>query len=143
MTVNKTYSISIFSTQNVDGQTSESKITVPCKFNFKNKLGLISYEEVIENNKFFSNIKICGPDKIIISRKGMQSVNFVFEKNKRHVCTYFTQFGNIQMGVSTHKICCSFEKNFCHINLSYSLDANNSHLSKNKVIIDVKEENNV
>lgn len=141
--MSKTYSISIFSTQNVDGQTSESKITVPCKFNFKNNLGLISYEEVSENNKFLSNIKICGSDKIIISRKGASSVRLVLEKNRYHACTYFTPFGNLQMGVSTHEICCRFEKNFCRIKLSYSLDANNSHLSKNKVIIDVKEENNV
>lgn len=143
MTVNKTYSISICSLQIVDGQTCETKITVPCKFNSKNNLALISYDEIIENQKFSSNIQICGSDKIIISRKGAQSFKFLFEKNKQHIGTYFTEFGNIQMGVSTHEICCRFAKNFCHIKLSYSLDANNSHLSKNKVIINVKEENNV
>ena len=141
--MNKTYSISIFSMHTVDGQTSESKITVPCKFNFKNNLGLISYEEVIENNKFFSNIKICGPDKIIISRKGTQSVKFVFEKNKRHICTYLTEFGNIKICVFTHEVSCCFEKNSCKIVLIYSLDTNNTHLSKNKVIINVKEDNYV
>lgn len=141
--MDKTYFINIFSLQTVSGQTCESKITVPCKFNSKNNLALISYDEIIENKKFFSNIQICGTDKIIIYRKGPQSFKLLFEKNKRHIGTYFTEFGNIQIGVFTHKICCRFKKNFCEIVLIYSLDTNNTHLSKNKIIISVKEENNV
>ena len=141
--MNKMYSITIFISQTADGQTCKSKITVPCKFNFKNNLALISYDEIVENKKFSSNVQIYGTGKITISRKGTQSYKFLFEKNKRHICTYFTEFGNIKIGVFTHEVSCCFEKNSCKIVLIYSLDTNNTHLSKNKVIINVKEDNYV
>lgn len=106
-------------------------------------MGLISYEELVEKNKFFSTIKINKSGSIIISRKGVQSVKIILEKNKHNTCIYFAEFGNIQLGVFTHELICKMEKYKCDIELSYSLDVNNKLLSQNKVIITVREENNV
>ena len=138
-----TYFIKVFGAQEVDGQTIETKVTVPCEFNVKDKFGLITYEEHIESRKVTSQIKIYGPKSIIITRKGQQSIWLKLEEGKRHICTYNSEFGNFQLGVYTHKINCQTSQNGCDIELEYTLDTNGVSLSRNRVIINVKEEDNV
>lgn len=139
----KTYFVTVLGEQEVDGQTIETKVAVPCRFEVKGKFGLISYDEHIEMEKVSSKIKIYGPKSIIIAREGRQSAKLKLEEGEHHVCTYGTEFGALRLGVFTHKINCNMSQNGCSIQLEYSLDTNDVILSKNKVIINVKEANDV
>lgn len=139
-----THILSIFSEQTVDGQTLKSEFLVPCEFKLKNNLGLISYKEQNEDNEVFSSIRLCRMGTIVITRESKNQVSrLTFEENTRHECIYFTDFGNINLGVFTHEINRTFDEKFCNIELRYDLDSNRAHLSENKIIITVKENNDV
>lgn len=78
---------------------------------------------------------------VILSRTGLQNMKLFLEQGKRHLCYYETEFGELTIGVFTHDVKCNFNERMCNIVLEYTLDVNTKHLSKNKVIINVKEMN--
>ena len=143
MIMDKIYSVTIFSiicTNNK--QISKCKITVPCEFKFRNKPYLIAYKESIDGIKFYSTIKVYNDNLIVVSRKEDQSIKFIFEKNKNHKCDYITKLGLIEMEIFTHEIKSNFEQDSCYIELDYSIGSNGLIFSKNKIVINVKEETN-
>ena len=143
MIVDKMYFITIFSMiQTNNKQISKSQITAPCEVEFRNKPYLIAYKEIIDGTlSSHSVIKIYSDNLIIISRNGDHLVDFIFEKDKNHKCSYITKFALIELKIFTHKIIFKIEKDSCYIELVYSISSNGLIFSKNKIVINVKEEN--
>lgn len=140
----KNHFISIFSIQTINEQSTESKVKYPCKLYMKNNLCSVLYEENDGVYKILSNIKVFRSGKIIISRKkGENFEKLIFEQNKCHNYTHFTEFGALTLEIFTHDVSCYITKNYCKIELLYSLNSSGTTLSKNKIIIIVEEEKNV
>ena len=139
--MDKIYSVTIFSIICINNkQISKYKITVPCEFKFGSKPYSIAYKEIIDGIKFYSTIKVYNDNLIVVSRKEDQSVKFIFEKNKNHKCDYIAKLGLIEMEIFTHEIKSNFEQDSCYIELDYSIGSNGLIFSKNKIVINVKEE---
>lgn len=134
--------ISVFSRQDYNGQVEKIEVLAPCRCCIDPALevGEISYDEVIDGCCTSCTIKILGPNSICVLRNGAQSVKLIFEKNVRHVCTYFTEAGSFDLGVLVHDLVCDFGDGRCRIVIRYSLDSDGAAFCKSEIILDVKED---
>ena len=61
------------------------------------------------------------------------------EGRKRHQCHYSTMFGDLMVGVFTDTVKSELNEKGGRLYVSYSLDFNAGLVSKNEIIINVKE----
>lgn len=134
--------VSVFSRQACNGQVEEFEFSAPCRCCVDSALGAadISYDEVIDGCRTACTIKVLGPGSVCVLRNGAQSVKLIFEKNARHVCTYFTEAGSFDLGVLVHDLACDFSDGRCRIAIRYTLDSGGAAFSENEIVVDVKED---
>ena len=136
------YLISIVGAQMVENQQDEVVLTTSWSFREKNGKKYIIYHKYSERNpniKTTSTLKIDGENKITLTKNGEKSSTLILEKGVRHYCSYDLGLGNMMLGVYTNNITCDLNKNGGTIQADYSLDINSTLISKNKILIKVKE----
>lgn len=102
----------------------------------------ICYEESEESG--FMGVKATvkvpiSADKITLLRSKPRESQFIIEKDKRHLCSYLTEFGNFMIGVNGEEVSSSLNDNGGKVSFKYSLDLNSALASINQVIITVEE----
>lgn len=134
--------VSVFSRQACNGQVEEFEFSAPCRCCVDSALGVadISYDEVTDGCRTACTIKVLGPGSVCVLRNGAQSVKLIFEKNARHVCTYFTEAGSFDLGVLVHDLACDFGDGHCRIAIRYTLEFGGAAFSENEIVVDVKED---
>ncbi len=86
-----------------------------------------------------NTLKIVGNDFATLIKNNVKQTRMIFEKNRRHYCPYYTDFGVVTMGVFTSVI--DFKENPLggSLRLKYSLDMNSSLMSVNEINIEFKK----
>jgi uncharacterized beta-barrel protein YwiB (DUF1934 family) len=98
----------------------------------------IVYNDVSPEGEEFLNTIVSADDGTVsVSRKGRTKTEFTLELEKKHICMVSTPIGNIALGVQTHNITDELSPKGGSLFFSYSLDANNQHLTDNSVKLTV------
>ena len=118
----------------------EEPIEVITAGNYYNKNGkhYIKYEEIMEGEKenTSSLIKIQG-DTLEVTKKGLNNVHMIFQKNKKNMSYYNMPFGNLLVGIEASQVEVKEEKDCIRVDVDYSLEVNYEHLADCSIHIDV------
>ncbi len=79
-----------------------------------------------------------GENMVSIARTGTANSNLVIETGKKHFCLYGTPFGDMTVGIFTHKIKNELTDDGGKLYLKYTLDVNSAYMSDNEIYLDVK-----
>ena len=132
--------ITITGTQIVDDESSVIEMMTRGKFECRDDIYYAVYDET-EATGFegcTTTLEISG-DKVTMTRKGRLNSQIVAEKNKRNLCYYQTEYGDMLVGVSTNRMDSKLSPNGGEVDFSYSMDVNTVLASEHRVIISVKE----
>ncbi len=137
--MSKDVTISLTSVQWQDREKSETQLVTRAKFDHVDGWDIISYEDTSATGfeGSVTTIKVNREKTASIIREGTANSVLSLEIGRKHYCQYGTPYGNLQIGVFTHQIKNSIEKDGS-IYLRYTLDLNSSYLSDNEIIMTVQ-----
>ena len=118
----------------VDENQSIEVIT-PATYYCKNGKHYVLYEEPVEgmSETIHNRIKITGDELLEISKSGASNAHMMFEKNKKNLTYYGTQFGQILIGVDTRKMEIDVTDENIDVKVDYQLDVNHEPLADCKI----------
>lgn len=79
------------------------------------------------------------PEQVTLRREGSTNSEMVFQKGKKHLFLYDTEFGSLSMGVNTRKLVTGMGGNGGDMRIDYTLDMDSVIFSKNTFVINVRE----
>lgn len=137
--MDKNYIVSINGTQIVNSSVDAVYVEEPCTYKKSDNYTFISF---VCNDKSKNIIKIDKNGIITLMRHSdeIQS-KMVFEKDKKHTCTYCTKYGKIEMDIDLKEVSCKLSNDGGSIELHYTLRTGIELLSENVTVIKIKEEN--
>lgn len=129
--------ISIQSTY--DEKTETSLITEGFFSTEKNNSFIISYEdsEATGFEGSVTEISVKGNSLASIIRTGTTHSELVIEPGKKHHCHYETPYGEMIVGIFTHKIENNLTSDGGHLYIKYTIDVNSSFMSDNEIVMNV------
>lgn len=100
---------------------------------------VISYEESDATgfDGATTTITADGEKVVSILRRGTANSNLVIETGKKHYCLYGTPYGELTVGIFTHKISNTLFENGGSLYLKYTIDVNSAYMSDNEIYLDV------
>lgn len=132
--------INIKGTQFVDDESDVIELTTLGKMGEKNGRIFLTYTEEREHMPaVITTLKISGEKSVVMQKSGGDTSRLMIEKGQRNLSLYETGYGALTIGVFGEKIENRMNENGGQINMSYTIDANSSLLSRNKLEITVKE----
>lgn len=132
--------ISLTSVQWQDDEKSETELLTKANFSQSGDNYVISYNDT-EATGFegsVTTITINGNKSASIVRTGTANSVLSLEIGKKHYCQYGTPFGSVQLGIYTHSIRNSINKDG-KLYMKYTLDVNSSLISDNEIILTINQ----
>lgn len=131
--------ISLTSKRFQDNEHDSSELVTRATYHKENGADVISYEdtEATGYEGSVTTITVDGSERACIMRRGTANSVLTMEMGKKHYCHYGTPFGDMQIGVYTHKIDNSLSIDG-KLYMKYTLDLNSSFLSDNEIILSIK-----
>lgn len=86
-----------------------------------------------------TSIEVENENIATIKRTGKNSSNLVIEAGKKHHCHYETPYGDMMVGVYTHKIKNQLDITGGRLYMKYTIDINSSYVSDNEIFMDIKK----
>ncbi len=132
--------ISLTSVQFQDNEKTQTELLTRATIDKSGGKTIISYEDTSATGfeGSVTTITADGSKAVSIIREGTANSVLSLEKGRKHYCQYGTPYGSMQIGVYTHKIENTIDKNG-RLYLKYTLDLNSSFLSDNEIIMTVQE----
>ena len=142
--MDKNYLITLFASQEADGEKDEMTFTAPGEYYEENGVKIVKYKEFSEESKTkddfsLNTIKSIGDTKVSILRESEHTTRLYLEKDKLHKCHYVTPMGELMFGVFCTKLQNNLDKDGGTLEVAYSLDLNGQAMSHNRFILTVKE----
>ena len=75
----------------------------------------------------------------MLSRRGAVNAQMVFRRGEKQRFRYQTDFGALNLGVSTKRLETTLDEHGGDVEIEYDLNFNQSYLSRNRFIINVRE----
>lgn len=140
-TGNKDVLITIHSIQNIDGQDCDGpEFITQGTYEYAPDGARFSYMESaltgLDGTRTDFHIK---PEEVILSRRGTVNARMVFRRGEKQKFRYLTDFGALNMGLNTHRLESSMGEHGGDVEIEYDLNFNQSFLSRNRFIINVRE----
>lgn len=106
------------------------------KYYEKGDKKFIAYREtqMEEKEEILSTLKIEN-NRVTLVRMGNNSANMLFEVGQKHVSQYSTQFGLMELGITTRSLDIELNDNDGEINIKYLLEVNNNPVGVNDLSI--------
>lgn len=79
------------------------------------------------------------PNIVTLQREGSTDSNMVFQRGRKHVFLYDTEYGSISMGVSTGRLFSGMTAGGGEVEIDYTLDMDSVVVSNNSFIIKIRE----
>ena len=113
------------------------------KYRFVGGKHVCTYNEIAEtgdgvSSETISNLLKIGDDFVSLTKRGSASTEMFFKKGAQHTGIYETPFGSLQMSLFTNLLSISCEKDTIDIKIEYGLEMNYSHVSDNKIHIQIR-----
>ncbi len=128
-----------------NGEQQEIEITTHGNLLCKDSAVFVSYKEAEQNGFDGSTvlIKAEGEERVSIGRSGGGQSQLLIERGKRNLCSYCTPYGMIMMGVTCSSIKNELDgRGLGELGFSYELDVNMELISKNRLVIKIRESKN-
>lgn len=136
----RNYQITIHDIHTVDGDTSDTTMTVFGTMEKTDTGYVLRYlEQSGELTGFATELTVTEPDSVFISRQGEYRIELMLETARRHECHYDTPHGSLMMGVYTNGIDSRMSTFGGTLHLNYDIDFNAGFVSENQLHITVKE----
>ncbi len=87
-----------------------------------------------------TTVSCIGESHASMTRDGAYETRLVIEKNRRHHCSYGTEYGQLLMGIYTTRIINRMTENGGELYFKYTIDLNSALISENEVYMNVKTE---
>lgn len=123
-----------------DGEKEESELVTKGRIKKSGTSTVISYNDT-EATGFegsVTTITVNGNTSAVIVRTGTANSVLNLETGRKNYCQYGTPYGAMQIGVYTHSIKNSIDKDG-KLYLKYTLDINSSFLSDNEIIMTINQ----
>lgn len=132
--------LTIAGLQFMDGdEESPVELVTTGNYYYRNGKHYILYDELVEGHaERIQNIVKIGKDSLEVMKKGLSGVHMVFERDKKNVSTYSTPFGNLTVGILTHRIKIEESETDIDVEVGYSLDINERYLAACSIRLNVK-----
>lgn len=78
------------------------------------------------------------PEVVTLEREGTTNSQMVFQKGKKHIFLYDTEFGSLAFGVNTRQLTSGLNGSGGDMRIDYTLDMDSVVVSQNSVVINVK-----
>ena len=133
--------ITINSIHNVDGHISIGpELVTEGSYDFAADGARLAYMESELTGMTGTKTAFCiKPDEVILSRRGSVNAQMVFRRGEKQKFRYQTDFGALSMGLNTHRLESSMDEHGGDMEIEYDLHFNQSFLSRNRFIINVRE----
>ena len=132
--------IEIKGIQGIDEQSDIIELSTVGTLSEKDGKFLITYEEnkTLEEKTVKTKV-LTENDKVIMLRSGGIDSRMVIEKGRRNTCFYAVPQGELVLGIFGEEIENNLNSNGGKLKMSYTIDIENSLLSKNTVEISVRK----
>lgn len=137
--MDKNYIVSIKGTQIVNSSVDTVYVEEPCTYKKSDNYSFVSFD-CSDKSKNIIEIDKNGIVTLMRHSDEIQS-KMVFEKDKKHTCTYCTKYGTIEMDIDLKEVNCNLNNGGGSIELHYTLRTGIELLSENVTVIKIKEEN--
>ena len=139
--MNKDVLITIHSIQNIDGRDCDGpELVTQGTYEYAPDGVRFSYMESeltgLDGTRTAFHVK---PEEVVLSRRGSVNADMVFRRGEKQKFRYQTNFGALSMGLNTHRLECSMDEHGGEVEIEYDLHFNQSYLSRNRFIINVRE----
>lgn len=120
------------------------EVVTPASYYYRNDKHYVVYDEVIEGTSevIKNKIKITGTDKIEILKTGVSNSHMIFEKNKKNLTYYKTQYGQMLIGVQTKSMDIQFLENKIQVAILYELDVNHEPIADCRIKMNIVSKSN-
>lgn len=137
--MNKEVIVSLNGLHTVQEENENVQVIAPGLYYNKDGKHYIVYNEISEETSEINKNTIKVKDNSVeIIRKGSGNVHMIFEEKKKNISYYNTPFGNLLIGISTNRVKIVESPHEMDIEINYSLEANDEHLSDCVMRINVK-----
>ncbi len=127
-----------FAFNEVTGGGEPVEIITSASYFEKNNKRYLMYDEMLEGvDEPISNLVKFGPDSIEVTKKGMINVHMVFEEGKQNLTNYRTPYGDLMIGINTHKVEVTEQDDCIHLEARYGLDINYEFLTDCMISMDI------
>ncbi|MDD6269064.1 MAG: DUF1934 domain-containing protein [Oscillospiraceae bacterium] len=122
-----------------EGERSETELLTDGTMEQVDGKFIVSYEDSDATGFEGATTTITAEGSSIVSivRTGTANSNLVIETGKKHYCLYGTPYGDITVGIFTHKIENSLSENGGSLYLKYTIDVNSAYMSDNEIYLDI------
>ena len=107
---------------------------------FNDGIGVLSYQESeltgLEGTR--TSVMVM-PNQVVVDRDGMLTGRMVFREGAKDSYPYNTPYGQMMLGIDTHRIRHNFNENGGDVEIDYITDLAHTFVSRNKFRISVKE----
>ena len=139
--MNKDGLITIHSIQNIDGRDCDGpELITQGTYDFAPDGVRLSYMESeltgLGGTRTDLQIK---PEEVVLSRRGSVNAQMVFRRGEKQRFRYQTDFGSLNLGVSTKRLESTLDEHGGDVEIEYDLNFNQSFLSRNRFLINVRE----
>lgn len=121
--------------------SEEEKIEVITAGDYYQKNGkhYVLYDEVMEGFEGTTkNIIKISEDTLDITKKGINNVHMIFEKNRKNVTYYNTPFGSILVGIAAKNVDVKETNENIDVIVNYGLEVNYEHLADCTITMNIK-----
>lgn len=134
--------IKVIGKQNYGDDTDEKiELTTIGELEETDESYILSYNEELEPNQLpvKTQLSVCkNGKKVELLRSGAFASLLIIEREKRNLCTYATEYGDLLMGIYGRNIQNAVETNRGVITFGYDVDINGALTSQNEVTVEFR-----
>ncbi len=123
------------------GNPDTIELTSEGQYAVKNGAFLIKYKDAFlagAETPILTTVKASSEGSVTVSRSAPYKNRFTLEKGRRCQCLYTTPYGTMSMGFFGENIENKLNEEGGELKLSYTVDLNNSLISRNEMTISIK-----
>ncbi len=116
------------------------EVITPANYYKKGDSHYLLYEEMDEDTRKVTKNRIkFRAHSLELSKSGYYNAQLIFEEGKKYMTSYPTPFGNLYLGVDTHKVTVVEKEHKIVVFVEYAMDANCEFISECKLRLEIKE----
>ena len=129
--------ITISDRHEIDGESERSRLTTVGELERTAEGCILTYDETGELAGSRVTLTYTG-SRVEMLRSGARCANLTVEKGRRYSCAYFTEFGDLTLGVFGKEVRGTLRKKSGRLFFSYTLDFDAGFCSQNDLTIDYR-----
>ena len=131
--------VSINGIQFMESDEDSMEVISLGEYYFRNGKHYIMYDETIEDSKAeVKNILKISDNSVELIKSGGYNAHLIFEKSKRNMSCYETDFGSLMLGFHAKNIEINNNENEINVFIEYSVEMNYEHVSDNKLSMNIQ-----